>query len=255
MEIKNNIQIPQEKANYQPENKKNSYSDEFQKEVDKKIKEENKDKKQSDSKEEKIEKNQEEKPRVDTRDLTTLKLFVLPYVNKDILSVNIRESLYSNDLSKNNKQNNIMIDRDEKLFKSFQDNILLDTTEQKKNKTNLYNPDFNPFSAFEKLNNTLKEISKEEKIKESRIIRELIEKLDVQKLKDSRQVEIRFDRENIGNLNVKIINQDNKVTVVFKTSSKFIYDELKNNRDLLKSMLESRDLKAEKIVVDYEEVV
>ncbi|MFN3478262.1 MAG: hypothetical protein ACK4ZM_02705, partial [bacterium] len=117
------------------------------------------------------------------------------------------------------------------------------------------NIDFNPFATFEKLNTTLKELAKEEKVKESKIIKELIEKLDVQKLENSRQVEIKFDREKIGSLTVQILNQEDKITIVFKTNSKFLYDELKNNKSLLSSMLESRKLKTDKIVIDYEEVI
>lgn len=146
------------------------------------------------------------------------------------------------------------METNQKLIESIQQENILTNKEDKKKKNYSNTVDFNPFSSFEKLNNSLKEISKEEKVKESKIVKELIEKLDVQKLQDSRLVEIKFSKENIGNLSVQIINQDNKVSVVFKTDSKFLYDELKNNKDLLKQMLNSRNLKAEKIIIDYEEV-
>ncbi|MCS7243871.1 MAG: flagellar hook-length control protein FliK [Candidatus Calescibacterium sp.] len=254
MEIKSKAQQSPEKINENKDSKKLPSSDEFQKEIDKKLKEENKEKKQNTSKEERVEKNSEDKPKIDTKDLTSLKLFVLPYVNKDVLSVSIREYVDKDDLTKSNKQNKIFNNND-KLFETMQYHNLNNIKDDKKKKNNSLVVDFNPFATFEKLNNSLKEIAKEEKIKESRIIRELIEKLDVQKLQDSRKVEIKFDKENIGNLKVQILNNDNKINVVFKTSSKFLYDELKNNRELLKNMLESRNLKAERIVIDYEEVI
>ncbi|MCX7758466.1 MAG: flagellar hook-length control protein FliK [bacterium] len=253
MEIKSKVQQSPEKINENKEDKKLPSSDEFQKEIDKKLKEENKEKKQNVSKEEKTEKNSEDKPKIDTKDLTSLKLFVLPYVNKDVLSIGIREYVDKDDLTKSNKQNNVLNNND-KLFDTIQHQNL-NIKDDKKKKNNSLVVEFNPFATFEKLHNSFVRIAKEEKIKESKIIRELIEKLDVQKLQDSRKVEIKFDKENVGNLNVQILNNDNKINVIFKTSSKFLYDELKNNRELLKNMLESRNLKAERIVIDYEEVI
>lgn len=251
MEIKNNQNLKIEQKNEQ-ENKKIPSTDEFQKEIDKKINEQNKEKKNK-TNEEKNEKVVDEKPKIDTKDLTTLKLFVLPYINKDLLSVNLKDYL---GLEKENKNTNLTnkIFNNEKLFEVIQQENLLKNNDEKKKKNNTSIIDFNPFATFEKLNNSLKEISKQENIKESKIIKELIEKLDVQKLKDSRMVEIKFDKQNIGNLMVQIVNQDNKVSIIFKTGSKFLYDELKTNQSLLKEMLENRNLKADKIIIEYEEV-
>jgi len=251
MEVKNNLNLKIEQKNEQ-ENKKIPSTDEFQKEIDKKINEQNKEKKNK-TNEEKNEKVVDEKPKIDTKDLTTLKLFVLPYINKDLLSVNLKDYL---GLEKENKNTNLTnkIFNNEKLFEVIQQENLLKNNDEKKKKNNTSIIDFNPFATFEKLNNSLKEISKQENIKESKIIKELIEKLDVQKLKDSRMVEIKFDKQNIGNLMVQIVNQDNKVSVIFKTGSKFLYDELKTNQSLLKEMLENRNLKADKIIIEYEEV-
>lgn len=255
MEVKNNLNLKMEQKSEQ-ENKKIPSTDQFQKEIDKKINEQNKEKKNKtdeDKNEEKNEKMVDEKPKIDTKDLTTLKLFVLPYINKDLLSVNLKDYL---GIEKENKNTNLTnkILNNEKLFESIQQENLLKNNDEKKKKSNSNIIDFNPFATFEKLNNSLKEISKQENIKESKIIKELIEKLDVQKLQDSRMVEIKFDKQNIGNLMVQIVNQDNKVSVIFKTGSKFLYDELKTNQSLLKEMLENRNLKADKIIIEYEEV-
>lgn len=251
MEIKNNQNLKIEQKNEQ-ENKKIPSTDEFQKEIDKKINEQNKEKKNK-TNDEKNEKIVDEKPKIDTKDLTTLKLFVLPYINKDLLSVNLKDYLGLEKENKNTNLTNKMFNN-EKLFEAIQQENLLKNSDEKKKKSNTSIIDFNPFATFEKLNNSLKEISKQENVKESKIIKELIEKLDVQKLKDSRMVEIKFDKQNIGNLMVQIVNQDNKVSVIFKTGSKFLYDELKTNQSLLKEMLENRNLKADKIIIEYEEV-
>lgn len=255
MQIKNNIHNPKEinDKNKTEQAKNIPSSDEFQKEIDKKINKENKQKDNNEIKDEKNKINPEEKTKIDTKDLTTLKLFVLPYINKDLLSISLKD-LADKDLNHKNNINQNKLETNQKLIESIQQENILTNKEDKKKKNYSNTVDFNPFSSFEKLNNSLKEISKEEKVKESKIVKELIEKLDVQKLQDSRLVEIKFSKENIGNLSVQIINQDNKVSVVFKTDSKFLYDELKNNKDLLKQMLNSRNLKAEKIIIDYEEV-
>lgn len=255
MQIKNNIHNTKEinDKNKTEQSKNIPSSDEFQKEIDKKINKENKQKDNNEIKDEKNKINPEEKTKIDTKDLTTLKLFVLPYINKDLLSISLKD-LADKDLNHKNNINQNKLETNQKLIESIQQENILTNKEDKKKKNYSNTVDFNPFSSFEKLNNSLKEISKEEKVKESKIVKELIEKLDVQKLQDSRLVEIKFSKENIGNLSVQIINQDNKVSVVFKTDSKFLYDELKNNKDLLKQMLNSRNLKAEKIIIDYEEV-
>lgn len=254
MEIKNSLKQTNINENQLQTKGNKNISEEFQKEIDKKIKEENKEKREeSDKSEKKLNEEKQDKPRIDTKDLTALKLFVLPYVNKDILSVNLKN--YIEDKQVYHKQNNQeLLNTYKKEGVEMEHVRLLDEVESKQ-KQNKNSFDFNPFIAFEKLTNSLKEISKEEKVKESKIIKELIEKLDIQKLENSRQVEIKFDRENIGSLVVQIINQDNKVSVIFKTSSKFLYDELKNNKNILESMLDKRNLKAEKIIIDYEEVI
>ncbi|MFN3994990.1 MAG: hypothetical protein ACK4GR_00440 [bacterium] len=255
MEIKNSLNKTQINENQTNSKDSNKLSDEFQKQIDKKIKEENKEtKKDEQIKNDKNQKdNIDEKPKLDTKDLTTLKLFVLPYMNKDILSVNLKT--YIDDKQSNTpqvKQNPAAITKENYNIETEQ-SFLNELKNKKKNTKE--NIDFNPFATFEKLTTSLKELAKEEKVKESKIIKELIEKLDVQKLENSRQVEIRFDREKIGSLTVQILNQEDKITIVFKTNSKFLYDELKNNKSLLSSMLESRKLKTDKIVIDYEEVI
>ncbi|MEN3014449.1 MAG: flagellar hook-length control protein FliK [bacterium] len=255
MDIKNKMQIKslQEKNLDKKENQKIPSSDEFQKEIDKKINKDNKDKKQTNNKEEKLEKSSEEKQKTDTKDLTTLKLFVLPYMNKDIVSVNLKDFVEKD--PKNIKTNLTNLEQQEKLNLKTQINQSINTKEEKDKKSATYNIEFNPFSSFDKLNNSLKEITKTEKVKESSIIKELISNLDVQKLKEGRMVEIKFDKENVGALSVQIVTKDNKVSVMFKTSSKFIYDQLKSNKELLKEMLESRNLKSDEIIIDYEEVI
>lgn len=256
MEIKNSLKTQINENQTKPESKDPAkLSDEFQKQIDKKIKEENKEtKKEENVKNDKNPKdNPDEKPRLDTKDLTTLKLFVLPYTNKDILSVNLKT--HFEDKSTNvlqTKQNHLPTTKENYPIETDQ-SVLNELKNKKKNTKE--NMEFNPFASFEKLTNSLKELAKEEKVKESKIIKELIEKLNVQKLENSRQVEIKFDQEKVGALTVQILNQEDKITVVFKTNSKFLYDELKNNKSLLSSMLEGRKLKTDKIVIDYEEVI
>jgi len=253
MEVKNNnLQLKLENQEEKQKKQNVPSSEEFQKEIDRKINKE-KDKKNEQSKEkENFDKNEDKKEqKLDTKDLTTLKLFVLPYINKDILSINLKDSLNIKD-----NTSNYPLQKENKNFvQEIIQNQQFETIRPEKKKKPDFILEFNPFSTFEKLNNSLKEIVKQEKVKESTIIKEIIEKLEIQKLENRRSIEIKFDKENVGSLKVEIINQDNKISLIFKTSSKTIYDEIKNNKEILRNLMESRNIKTDQIIIDYEEVI
>jgi len=251
MEVKNNnLQIKLDNKEEKQKKQNIPSSDEFQKEIDKKINKEN-NKQDKSTKEKDIADKNEKEQKLDTKDLTTLKLFVLPYVNKDILSINLKDSFNIKD----NTQNYTLQKENKNYSQEIIQNQQFEAIKPEKKKKPEFILEFNPFSNFEKLNNSLKEIVKQEKVKESTIIKEIIEKLEIQKLENGRSVEIKFDKENVGSLKVEIINQDNKISLVFKTSSKAIYDELKNNKEVLKNLMESRNIKTDQIMIDYEEVI
>jgi len=233
----------------------NKLEQDFQKEIDKKIN--NQDKKdKKESKEDNIENikdQQSEKSKL--KDLTDLKLFVLPYINKDLLSINLKQSLNLDDKNLLNIQRN-----PEKLENLKQENPLKSENQFFKTvkKIDSLKEDYiniNPFEKFEKLYNSLKEISKEEKIKESKIIQQLVDNINIKELENKKVVEININKEIFGNLKVHIVNEDNKVIVLFKTDSKYALDLLKNNVNELKSMLKNRNLVVDNIKVEYEEEV
>jgi flagellar hook-length control protein FliK len=233
----------------------NKLEQDFQKEIDKKINNKyKKDKKES--KEDNIENikdQQSEKSKL--KDLTDLKLFVLPYINKDLLSINLKQSLNLDDKNLLNIQRN-----PEKLEDLKQENPLKNENQFLKTAKKIDNSkedyiNINPFEKFEKLYNSLKEISKEEKIKESKIIQQLVDNINIKELENKKVVEININKEIFGNLKVHILNEDNKVIVLFKTDSKYALDLLKNNVNELKSMLKNRNLVVDNIKVEYEEEV
>jgi flagellar hook-length control protein FliK len=233
----------------------NKLEQDFQKEIDKKIN--NQDKKdKKESKEDNIENikdQQSEKSKL--KDLTELKLFVLPYINKDLLSINLKQSLNLDDKNLLNIQRN-----PEKLENLKQENPLKNENQFLKTakKIDSLKEDYiniNPFEKFEKLYNSLKEISKEEKIKESKIIQQLVDNINIKELENKKVVEININKEIFGNLKVRILNEDNKVIVLFKTDSKYALDLLKNNVNKLKDMLKNRNLVVDNIKVEYEEEV
>jgi len=237
------------------DNNNNKLEQDFQKEIDKKIN--NQDKKdKKESKEDNIENikdQQSEKSKL--KDLTDLKLFVLPYINKDLLSINLKQSLNLDDKNLLNIQRN-----PEKLENLKQENPLKNENQFLKTAKKMDNSkedyiNINPFERFEKLYNSLKEISKEEKIKESKIIQQLVDNINVKELENKKVVEININKEIFGNLKVHILNEDNKVIVLFKTDSKYALDLLKNNVNELKSMLKNRNLVVDNIKVEYEEEV
>ena len=237
------------------DNNNNKLEQDFQKEIDKKIN--NQDKKdKKESKEDNIENikyQQSEKSKL--KDLTDLKLFVLPYINKDLLSINLKQSLDLDD------KNLLYIQRNpEKLENLKQENPLKNENQFFKTakKIDSLKEDYinvNPFEKFEKLYNSLKEISKEQKIKESKIIQQLVDNINIKELENKKVVEININKEIFGNLKVHILNEDNKVIVLFKTDSKYALDLLKNNVNELKSMLKNRNLVVDNIKVEYEEEV
>jgi flagellar hook-length control protein FliK len=233
----------------------NKLEQDFQKEIDKKIN--NQDKKdKKESKEDNIENikdQQSEKSKL--KDLTDLKLFVLPYINKDLLSINLKQSLNLDDKNLLNIQKN-----PEKLENLKQENPLKNENQFLKTAKKIDNSkedyiNINPFERFEKLYNSLKEISKEEKIKESKIIQQLVDNINIKELENKKVVEININKEIFGNLKVHILNEDNKVIVLFKTDSKYALDLLKNNINELKNMLKNRNLVVDNIKVEYEEEV
>jgi flagellar hook-length control protein FliK len=233
----------------------NKLEQDFQKEIDKKIN--NQDKKdKKESKEDNIENikdQQSEKSKL--KDLTDLKLFVLPYINKDLLSINLKQSLNLDDKNLLNIQRN-----PEKLENLKQENPLKNENQFLKTAKKIDNSkedyiNINPFERFEKLYNSLKEISKEEKIKESKIIQQLVDNINIKELENKKVVEININKEIFGNLKVHILNEDNKVIVLFKTDSKYALDLLKNNINELKNMLKNRNLVVDNIKVEYEEEV
>jgi flagellar hook-length control protein FliK len=233
----------------------NKLEQDFQKEIDKKIN--NQDKKdKKESKEDNIENikdQQSEKSKL--KDLTDLKLFVLPYINKDLLSINLKQSLNLDDKNLLNIQRN-----PEKLENLKQENPLKNENQFLKTAKKIDNSkedyiNINPFERFEKLYNSLKEISKEEKIKESKIIQQLVDNINIKELENKKVVEININKEIFGNLKVHILNEDNKVIVLFKTDSKYALDLLKNNVNELKDMLKNRNLVVDNIKVEYEEEV
>jgi flagellar hook-length control protein FliK len=233
----------------------NKLEQDFQKEIDKKINNKyKKDKKES--KEDNIENikdQQSEKSKL--KDLTDLKLFVLPYINKDLLSINLKQSLNLDDKNLLNIQRN-----PEKLENLKQENPLKNENQFLKTAKKIDNSkedyiNINPFEKFEKLYNSLKEISKEEKIKESKIIQQLVDNINIKELENKKVVEININKEIFGNLKVHIVNEDNKVIVLFKTDSKYALDLLKNNVNELKDMLKNRNLVVDNIKVEYEEEV
>lgn len=233
----------------------NKLEQDFQKEIDKKIN--NQDKKdKKESKEDNIENikdQQSEKSKL--KDLTDLKLFVLPYINKDLLSINLKQSLNLDDKNLLNIKRN-----PEKLENLKQENPLKSENQFFKTvkKIDSLKEDYiniNPFEKFEKLYNSLKEISKEEKIKESKIIQQLVDNINIKELENKKVVEININKEIFGNLKVHILNEDNKVIVLFKTDSKYALDLLKNNINELKNMLKNRNLVVDNIKVEYEEEV
>ena len=237
------------------DNNNNKLEQDFQKEIDKKIN--NQDKKdKKESKEDNIENikdQQSEKSKL--KDLTDLKLFVLPYINKDLLSINLKQSLNLDDKNLLNIQRN-----PEKLENLKQENPLKSENQFFKTakKIDSLKEDYiniNPFEKFEKLYNSLKEISKEEKIKESKIIQQLVDNINIKELENKKVVEININKEIFGNLKVHILNEDNKVIVLFKTDSKYALDLLKNNVNELKGMLKNRNLVVDNIKVEYEEEV
>jgi flagellar hook-length control protein FliK len=237
------------------DNNNNKLEQDFQKEIDKKIN--NQDKKdKKESKEDNIENikdQQSEKSKL--KDLTDLKLFVLPYINKDLLSINLKQSLNLDDKNLLNIQRN-----PEKLENLKQENPLKNENQFFKTvkKIDSLKEDYiniNPFEKFEKLYNSLKEIYKEEKIKESKIIQQLVDNINIKELENKKVVEININKEIFGNLKVHIVNEDNKVIVLFKTDSKYALDLLKNNVNELKDMLKNRNLVVDNIKVEYEEEV
>jgi flagellar hook-length control protein FliK len=233
----------------------NKLEQDFQKEIDKKIN--NQDKKdKKESKEDNIENikdQQSEKSKL--KDLTDLKLFVLPYINKDLLSINLKQGLNLDDKNLLNIQRN-----PEKLENLKQENPLKNENQFLKTAKKIDNSkedyiNINPFEKFEKLYNSLKEISKEEKIKESKIIQQLVDNINIKELENKKVVEININKEIFGNIKVHILNEDNKVIVLFKTDSKYALDLLKNNVNELKDMLKNRNLVVDNIKVEYEEEV
>jgi hypothetical protein len=245
---------PKLKENNIDNNNKNLEQD-FQKEIDKKIN--NQDKKdKKESKEDNIENmkdQQSEKSKL--KDLTDLKLFILPYINKDLLSINLKQSLNLDDKNLLNIQRN-----PEKLENPKQENPLKNENEFFKiaKKIDSLKEDYiniNPFEKFEKLYNSLKQISKEEKIKESKIIQQLVDNINIKELENKKVVEININKEIFSNLKVHIFNEYNKVIVLFKTDSKYALDLLKNNVNELKDMLKNRNLVIDNIKVEYEEEV
>ena len=258
MEIKSNLTKNIDLTNDNPQlDSKNpeKLEQNFQKEIDKKIKKEDDKKEQKQSKNNDNPENlKEELSKNKSKDLTDLKLFVLPYINKDILSINLKQSLNLDD--KNNllfKQNTL----ESNLQKHNQINTNkneLTTTYEKKLKN--HNEDYlnvNPFEKFEKLYNSLKEISKEEKVKESKIIQQLVENINIKELENKKAVELNINKEIFGNLKIQILNEDNKVTILFKTDSKYSLDLIRNNVNQLKEMLKSRNLFVDSIKVEYSE--
>jgi flagellar hook-length control protein FliK len=235
------------------DNNNNKLEQDFQKEIDKKINnQEKKDKKEP--KEDNIENvkdQQSEKSKL--KDLTDLKLFVLPYINKDLLSINLKQSL---DLD---EKNLLYIQRNpEKLENLKQENILKNENQLLKTAKKIDNSkedyiNINAFEKFEKLYNSLKEISKEEKIKESKIIQQLVDNINIKELENKKLVEININKEIFGNLKVHILNEDNRLIILFKTDSKYALDLLKNNVNELKSMLKNRNLVVDNVKVEYEE--
>lgn len=228
----------------------------FQKEIDKKIKNENKNQKKENNEDKKETSEYANKENIDKskiRDLNDLKLFVLPYINKDLLSINLKQSLNLEDKNLLNNQKNL-----EKINYYKSDNLIKNNNEFIQTSKKITDPkedyiNFNPFEKFEKLYNSLKEISKEEKIKESKIIQQLVENIDIKQLETKKMVEISVNKEIFGNLKVHIINEDNKVIVLFKTDSKHTLDLLKNNINELKQMLKNRNLYLDNIKIEYEE--
>ncbi len=259
MEVNNKInkniqQEPKNKNNNENNLKDNNkLEQDFQKEIDKKIKNQDK-KEQKDTKNNESETiKEQEYNKSKIKDLSDLKLFVLPYINKDLLSINLKQSLNLDDkilLNNQNKPNEFNYHKKEIFDQKNPYNLQSTKKIEDSNKDYL---NINPFEKFEKLYNSLKEISKEEKIKESKIIQQLIDNINIKELENKRMVELNINKEIFGNLKIQILNEDNKVTVLFKTDSKYTLDLIKNNVNQLKEMLKDRNLFVDNIKVEYEE--
>ncbi len=259
MEINNKIDKTIQQESKNKTNNENNIKDnnkleqDFQKEIDKKLKNQDK-KEQKETQNNDIENiKEQESNKSKLKDLTDLKLFVLPYINKDLLSINLKQSLNldeKNLLSTQKNLNELNYSKQENINKK--DLQLIQTT-KKTDETSKDYLNVNPFEKFEKLYNSLKEISKEEKIKESKIIQQLVDNINIKELENKKVVELNINKEIFGNLKIQILNEDNKVTILFKTDSKYTLDLIKNNANQLKDMLKNRNLFVDNIKIEYEE--
>ena len=110
-----------------------------------------------------------------------------------------------------------------------------------------------PLATLRNLNTTLKEIAQNERVRESRIIRQIVDRIDVRKLERGHEVNIILNPNALGQVAVQIITEGNTVIALFRTTSEITYKELNQEKDELIQALKKRGVKVSKVKVEYVE--
>ena len=182
-------------------------------------------------------------------DLSKLIMYRLAYMDPSLINISLRESL---GLDKAMKQELLAKNVNEKVINNMSPLKDLRTLNNlKTRREEKVAPMGDPLAALRNLNTSLKEIAQKEKVRESQIIRQIVDKIDVKKLEKGHEVNIILNPNALGQVAVQIITEGNTVIALFKTTSERTYKDINEEKESLIQALRSRGVKVAKVKVEY----
>ena len=177
-------------------------------------------------------------------DLSHMLLYRIPYVDPSTLSISLRQSLHLEKLlmGKHIKPKELSMPMKAPTHKDLQ-------IHHRPKENNRLEVKGDPFAVFKSIDTSLKEISKQERVKESKIISQIVKNLNVKALKEGHEVRIALSPGVLGETAIQILVEGNTVRALIRTTSKVAYDELRSSEAELKEMLSRKGLKVSSIRV------
>ncbi len=179
-------------------------------------------------------------------DMSHLLLYKIPYVDPSTLSISLRQALHLDRLLCTDSR--IVKRRVPSKPQVLRTDENLQIVRSRKDDMDIQ-PKGDPFAVFRNIDTTLKEIAKTERTTEAKIVKQLVEKLDVSSLKNGHEVRIELAPSILGQTAIQVVTQGDTVQAIIKTTSRVTYNEVRESEEELKQMLEGRGLKVNKVVV------
>ncbi len=187
-------------------------------------------------------------------DLLKLILYRLAYTDPSLINISLRQSLGLDKLLHQNANLKVKPQEMDKLVNQLarlnSDNLRVLNERKEKTKPEVMG---DPLASLRAIHTTLKEISREENIRESKIIQQLINKIEVKKLENERQVNIILNPNVLGQVAIQLLTEGNTVIALFRTTSAVTYKELSEEKGELIKSLKERGLKVDKVKIEYVE--